>query len=52
MNGIDKNLEDKLPYLGHFNDFDNIIGNIDVEEVIIALDSTEHEKLRKIIAKW
>lgn len=51
LNGIDKNLEDKLPYLGHFNDFDNIIGNIDVEEVIIALDSTEHEKLRKIIAK-
>ncbi|MDX1447124.1 sugar transferase, partial [Lishizhenia sp.] len=51
LNGIDKNLEDRLPYLGHFNDFDKIITDLDIEEIIIALDSTEHEKLRKIIAK-
>ena len=51
LNGIDKKLEEKLPYLGHFNDIDNIIANVELEEVIIALDSTEHEKLRKIIAK-
>lgn len=51
LNGIDKNLENKLPYLGHFKEFDQIIKDLEVEEVIIALDSTEHEKLRKIIAK-
>lgn len=51
LNGIDKLLEDKLPYLGHANHLSDIIRENQVEEVIIALESTEHERLRSIISK-
>lgn len=51
LNGIDKLLEDKLPYLGHANQLSEIIRENQVEEVIIALESTEHERLRSIISK-
>jgi len=51
LNGIDKLLENELPYLGHADDLESIMENCDPEEVIIALESTEHERLRSIISR-
>lgn len=51
LNGIDKVLEQKIPYLGHINNIDEIISGNQIEEVIIALESSEHERLRSIISK-
>jgi exopolysaccharide biosynthesis polyprenyl glycosylphosphotransferase len=51
LNGVDKKLEENLPYLGHANQIEWVIKNEDVEEVIIALESTEHDKLKKLIGK-
>lgn len=51
LNGIDKELSSELPYLGHVEDLESILDEFNVEEVIIALDSTEHERLRQIISR-
>ena len=51
INGVDKELESVLPRLGHFDDINSILqSHPNIEEVIIALDSSEHEKLRRIIS--
>ncbi len=52
INGVDKLLDDRLPYLGHLNDLETVLRNHPVEEVIIALESTEHEKLRSIVSRF
>lgn len=51
LNGIDKDLSSELPYLGHLSELEQILDEYNVEEVIIALDSTEHERLRQIISR-
>lgn len=51
LNGIDKVLMDKLPHLGTLEKIQWIIKQHNIEEVIIALDSTEHNKLKSIISK-
>lgn len=51
LNGIDKLLEDKLPYLGHVDQLELILNKYPIEEVIIALESTEHERLKSIISR-
>lgn len=51
LNGIDKELSSELPYLGHVTELEQTLEKYDVEEVIIALDSTEHERLRQIISR-
>jgi len=51
LNGIDKDLESELPYLGHVNHLETVLDEHNVEEVIIALDSTEHERLRQLISR-
>jgi exopolysaccharide biosynthesis polyprenyl glycosylphosphotransferase len=52
LNGIDKLLENEMPYLGHVNDLEKILTeHHDVEEIIIALESTEHERLKSLISK-
>jgi exopolysaccharide biosynthesis polyprenyl glycosylphosphotransferase len=51
LNGIDRLLEDELRYLGHADDLVRIMRENEIEEVIIALESTEHERLRAIISK-
>jgi exopolysaccharide biosynthesis polyprenyl glycosylphosphotransferase len=51
LNGIDKKLESQLTYLGHASQIEWVIKNKDVEEVIIALESTEHDKLKNLIGK-
>jgi exopolysaccharide biosynthesis polyprenyl glycosylphosphotransferase len=51
LNGIDKLLENKMPYLGHVDQLEKIIAENKVEEIIIALESTEHERLKNIISR-
>lgn len=50
LNGIDKELESDLPYLGHADELDEVLKTNEIEEVIIALDRSEHEKLKQLIA--
>jgi exopolysaccharide biosynthesis polyprenyl glycosylphosphotransferase len=46
----EKYLMDKhIPHLGSLNDIQKILGGHPVEEVIIAIESSEHELLKKII---
>jgi exopolysaccharide biosynthesis polyprenyl glycosylphosphotransferase len=49
INGSDYDLKDKIPFLGHIDDINQIIEDHDVEEVIIALESSDHERLKGII---
>lgn len=51
INGVDKLLEKRLTYLGHIDDVENILRKYKIEEVIIALESIEHDKLKKIISR-
>lgn len=51
LNGIDKLLENKIPYLGHVDQLETVMDTYAVEEVIIALESTEHERLKHIISR-
>jgi exopolysaccharide biosynthesis polyprenyl glycosylphosphotransferase len=51
LNGIDTVLQSRIPYLGHVNNLDQVMQQHQVEEVIIALDSTEQDKLKELIAK-
>ena len=51
LNGVDKKLETKLTYLGHADQIQWVIKNENIEEVIIALESTEHAKLKNLISK-
>ena len=51
LNGVDKLLEDSLPYLGHIDDVEQILREHEIEEVIIALESVEHDRLKTIISR-
>ncbi len=51
INGVDKMLEEELIYLGHIDDVERILREFEVEEVIIALESTEHDKIKSIITR-
>ncbi len=56
LNGIDKLLENELNYLGHVNELEKILLECEkngkpIEEIIIALESTEHERLKSLISK-
>ncbi len=51
-NGESKNeLEEFLPKLGKIKDLDNIFRDNNIEEVIIAIESSEHSKVNNIINK-
>ena len=51
LNGIDRLLENQLPYLGHADNLEKVLAENQIEEVIIALESTEHERLRALISR-
>jgi len=51
INGVDRQLESKLPYLGHADSIEKILLENPVDEVIIALESIEHDKLKSIISR-
>ena len=44
-------LEQKIPDLGKFDDLPEIINNNKIQEVIIAIESSEHKKIRTILSK-
>jgi len=48
-NGKGHLLKEHLPHLGELSDLKNIINQYKVEEIIIAIESWEHEYLRRII---
>ncbi len=51
LNGIDTLLKDELTYLGHVDELERVIEKYEIEEVIIALESTEHQRLSSIITR-
>lgn len=44
-------LEEKIPNLGKFENLPEIINNNNIEEVIIAIESSEKEQIRTILSK-
>ena len=51
INGIDKLLEDRIEYLGHIDQVETILQEFHIEEVIIALESKEHDRIKTIISR-
>ncbi len=51
MNGNDRQLDGKLPYLGHFDDLEELSKFTEIDEYIIAIESSEHNKLMHILLK-
>lgn len=51
LNGIDNDISSHLSHLGHIDELEKIIDEENVEEVIIALDSSEQERLKNLIAR-
>ena len=51
MNGNDRQLDGKLPYLGHFDDLEEVLRGLEIDEYIIAIESSEHNKLMQILLK-
>lgn len=49
VNGIDTPLDKHLENLGTLESLDEIIEELDIEEVIIAIESSEHDRLNEII---
>lgn len=49
INGNDFALKEKLPLLGNLNEVNDIIRKHEIQEVIIAVESNDHEKLKRII---
>jgi exopolysaccharide biosynthesis polyprenyl glycosylphosphotransferase len=48
-NGYSEQLKSVLPHLGEYHEIKSIIEKCDVEEVIIALESWEHEYIKNIV---
>jgi exopolysaccharide biosynthesis polyprenyl glycosylphosphotransferase len=42
-------LEGILEHLGHFDDIERVISNYEIEDVIVALESSEHDKIGQIL---
>lgn len=51
INGVDRQLEEELTYLGHVDNVESIVQKYEIEEVIIALESKEHDKIKAIISR-
>ncbi len=51
VNGKDKLLESHISYLGHEKDLETIINENPIEEIIIAIEATEHDRLKNILLR-
>jgi exopolysaccharide biosynthesis polyprenyl glycosylphosphotransferase len=51
VNGKDKLLDGTLPYLGHATDLEETLNKYEVEEVIIAVENSDHNRLKDIISR-
>lgn len=50
VNGKDHLLQDELPWLGKYDDLDKVVAEKEVEEVVIAIESSEHKNLGSIVS--
>lgn len=50
INGSDHNCKERIPCLGHIDEVHEILKKNQIEEAIIALETTEHEKLKGILS--
>jgi exopolysaccharide biosynthesis polyprenyl glycosylphosphotransferase len=48
-NGYSHQLKEKLPHLGELNEIKKIVDQYDIEEVIIAIETSEHEHIGHIV---
>jgi exopolysaccharide biosynthesis polyprenyl glycosylphosphotransferase len=51
VNGKDRLLDQKLHYLGHEKDLENLLREHQIEEVIIAIESSEHNRLKDFLVR-
>jgi exopolysaccharide biosynthesis polyprenyl glycosylphosphotransferase len=51
VNGKDKLLEPYIRYLGHEKDLESILEKNQIEEIIIAIEATEHDRLKNILLR-
>jgi exopolysaccharide biosynthesis polyprenyl glycosylphosphotransferase len=51
VNGKDKLLGTYVPYLGHEKDLETIILKNSIEEIIIAIEATDHDRLKNILLR-
>ena len=49
INGENDKLEDAIPCLGRYSDLDKVIEEYAIEDVIIAVESSEHHKINDLI---
>lgn len=50
LNGVDRLPEKHIPYLGHADELEVILKKHQPQEVIVAIESSEHERLKSILA--
>jgi exopolysaccharide biosynthesis polyprenyl glycosylphosphotransferase len=51
VNGSDHALQTEMPYLGHVTTLEDILNHHHVDEVIVAIESSDHDRLHKILVK-
>lgn len=51
VNGRDNLLSAHLPHLGKVSELEQVLESLQVEEVIIAIESSDHDRLQSIIAR-
>jgi len=51
VNGSDHALQPEMPYLGHVTSLEDILNHHHVDEVIVAIESSDHDRLHKILVK-
>jgi len=51
INGVDHLLKDQIQNLGNLSELEEVIKKYDVEEVIIAIESSDHNRLKDILVR-
>ncbi|MCH2215565.1 MAG: sugar transferase [Flavobacteriales bacterium] len=51
LNGKDQLIEDELPWLGSFQDVESVVAKEGIEEVIIAVEKSEQQKLGQVLSR-
>ena len=51
INGVDHLLKDFVPNLGKVTDLEELIKKLEIEEVIIAIESSDHNRLKDILVR-
>lgn len=51
VNGSDHALKEEMAYLGHVSDLEQILSTHRIDEIIVAIESSDHDRLHKILVK-